>query len=173
MDVFEAIKNRRSIRVFQKKNVSEEKIETIIDAGSHAPSAGNIQPWEFVVVTDPEVKHQLAIAALNQSFVESASVVIVVCADEARSSQRYGSRGANLYCIQDTAAAVQNMLLAAHALGLGTCWVGAFREDMARKALSTPSHVRPVALVPIGYSAKSPSPRRRRPISEVFHRDTF
>jgi nitroreductase len=172
-DVFEAVKNRRSIRAFQEREVSEEQIETIIDAAIHAPSAGNIQPWEFVVVTDWQVKRQLAVAALNQSFIEEAPVVIVVCADEARSGQGYGSRGVGLYCIQDTAAATQNMLLAAHAMGLGTCWVGAFREDMVRKALKTPSHVRPVAIVPVGYAAEEPALRRRRSVSEVVHRDNF
>jgi len=173
MDVFEAIKNRRSIRVFEAKKVSDEQVEMLIDAARHAPSAGNIQPWEFVIVRDPQIKQQLSAAALNQAFIEEAPVVIVVCANEARSNQGYGSRGVNLYCIQDTAAAIQNMLLAAHAMRLGTCWVGAFREDMARKTLKTPNHVRPVAIVPVGYPSEKPTSRRRREISEIVHQETF
>jgi len=173
MDVFEAIKNRRSIRAFEKREVSEEQVERLIDAARHAPSAGNIQPWEFVIVRDSHKKHQLSAAALNQTFIEQASVVIVVCANEARAGQGYGSRGVNLYCIQDTAAATENMLLAAHAMKLGACWVGAFREEMARKALNTPPHVRPVAIIPVGYPSEKPAPRRRRPINEIVHRETF
>lgn len=173
MDVFEAIKNRRSIRAFERKAVSEEQIERLIDAARHAPSAGNIQPWEFVIVRDQQIKQQLSVAALNQTFIEEAPVVIVVCANEARSGQGYGSRGVNLYCIQDTAAATENMLLAMCAMGLGACWIGAFREEMVRQALKTPIYVRPVAIIPVGYSSEKPAPRRRRPIKKIVHRETF
>ncbi len=173
MDVFEAIKNRRSIRAFERKAVPEEQVKRLIDAARHAPSAGNIQPWEFVIVRDQRIKQQLSVAALNQTFIEEAAAVIVVCANEARSDQGYGSRGVNLYCIQDTAAATENMLLAACAMGLGTCWIGAFREKMVRQALNTPTHVRPVAIIPLGYSSEKPTPRRIRPIEEIVHRETF
>ncbi len=173
MEVFEAITSRRSTRAFERRSVSEEKIEKLVDAARHAPSAGNIQPWEFVIVREPQKKQQLSTAALDQTFITEAPVVIVVCANEARSGQGYGSRGVHLYCIQDTAAAIENMLLAACAMGLGTCWVGAFREELARRVLNTPSHVRPVAIIPIGYPAEKPAPRGRRPISGVVHYETF
>jgi nitroreductase len=173
MDVFEAIKNRRSIRTFEKQAVSEEQVEKLIDAARHAPSAGNIQPWEFIVVRDQKVKRHLSVAALDQAFIEDAPVVIVVCANEARSSQGYGNRGVNLYCIQDTAAATQNLLLAAYALGLGSCWVGAFREEIARKVLNTPPHVRPVSIIPVGYPAGKPSSRGRRALDDIVHLETF
>jgi len=122
LDLFEAIKTRRSIRAFTREEISDREIEKILDAARWAPSAGNIQPWIFVVVKDPGTKRRLSEAALSQFFIEEAPVVIVVCADQERSRRGYGSRGANLYCIQDTAAATQNILLAAHALGLGACW---------------------------------------------------
>ena len=173
MDVFEAITSRRSIRTFEKKAVSDEQVGMLIDAARHAPSAGNIQPWEFVIVRDQQTKKQLSSAALNQAVIEDAPVVIVVCADEARSGQGYGSRGANLYCIQDTAAAAQNMLLAACAMGLGTCWVGAFREEMVRRSLNTPTDVRPVAMIPVGYPAENPALRKRRTSDQIVHRETF
>lgn len=173
MDVFDAIKNRRSIRAFEKKAIPATVVDRIIEASRLAPSAGNIQPWEFVVVQDPQIKHKLSVAALNQTFIETAPVNIVVCADEARSKKRYGSRGEALFCIQDTAAATQNLLLAAHALGLGTCWVGAFQENLVRKAINTPSHVRPVAIVPLGYASKHPNPRDRRSKVDIIHKETF
>lgn len=173
MDVLKAIKERRSIRAFKSDEVSPEIVDKLLDAAIWAPSAGNIQPWEFVIVRDEEIKRKLAEAASNQEFIEEAPIVIVVCADEARSSQGYGSRGATLYCIQDTAAAIQNILLAAHALGLATCWIGAFSEELVKKALSTPPNVRPVAIIPVGYAAEKPEPRQKRPIKEIVHYETF
>ncbi|MEM3673630.1 MAG: nitroreductase family protein [Candidatus Bathyarchaeia archaeon] len=173
MDVFEAIKGRRSIRAFQSCDIPQEIVDRLIDAARWAPSAGNIQPWEFVIVRKLETKRSLAEAALEQTFIEEAPVVIVVCADENRSSRGYGIRGKTLYCLQDTAAAIQNIHLAAYALGLGTCWVGAFKEDEVRKILKTPAGVRPVAIIPVGYPAEKPQPRNRRPISQITHYESF
>ena len=173
MDVFEAIKGRRSIRAYTREEVSEEEVKQLIEAARSAPSAGNIQPWEFVIVRDPTIKRRLAAAALDQTFIEEAPVVIVVCANETKSGWGYGSRGINLYCLQDTAAATQNMLLAAHALGLGTCWVGAFREEEVRRVINTPRGVRPVAIVPVGHPAEKPMARSKRPIREIVHYETF
>ncbi|NIR87495.1 nitroreductase family protein [Candidatus Bathyarchaeota archaeon] len=173
MEVFEAIKTRRSIRAFTNEEVSEEEVRKLIDAARQAPSAGNIQPWEFVVVRDPQRKRRLAAAALNQTFIEEAPVVIVVCANETQSGWGYGTRGANLYCLQDTAAATQNMLLAACALELGTCWVGAFYEQEVGKVVNTPRGVRPVAIVPVGHPAEKPSPRPKKSITEIIHLEKF
>ena len=173
MDVLEAIKGRRSIRIFKKQDIPAEIAEKLIEAARWAPSAGNIQPWEFIIVRKPEIKKKLAEAALNQSFIKEAPVVIVVCANEFRSSKGYGFRGKTLYCIQDTAAAIQNIHLTAYALGLGSCWVGAFREEKAREILNIPNGIRPVALIPIGYPARRPKPRSRRLIKEIVHYETF
>lgn len=173
LDVFEAIKSRRSVRAFTNEDVSEEEVSKLIDAARWAPSAGNIQPWEFIVVRDPEIKRRLSIAALHQTFIEEAPVVIVVCANQMRSGRGYGSRGVNLYCLQDTAAATQNMLLAACALGLASCWVGAFQEEEARRVLNVPNGVRPVAIISIGHPAEKPLARSRRPLSEIVHHETF
>lgn len=173
MDVVEAIKERRSVRAYRDVAVSEETVAKLIDAARWAPSAGNIQPWLFIVVRKAEVKKRLVEAAYNQSFIEEAPVVIVVCADETRSSEGYGERGKTLYCIQDTAAAIQNIHLTAYSLGLGTCWVGAFEEKEASEALNLPSGVRPVALIPIGHYSKAPSPRARREVEEIVHYEGF
>jgi nitroreductase len=173
MDVFEAIYGRRSVRAYRKNDVSEEQLNKILDAARHAPSAGNIQPWEFVVVRDSNRKMALARAALNQFFIAEAPVVVVVCANQARSSRGYGSRGASLYCLQDTAAAIQNMLLAVHALGLGACWVGAFNESKAAEVLNTPEGVRPIAIIPIGHPGEKPHPTSRRSLKEIVHYEKF
>ena len=173
MDLSEAIKGRRSVRTFRPDEVSEKDVGRLIEAAVSAPSAGNIQPWELVVVRKPGIRRKLVEAAYGQLFIEEAPVVIVVCANEDRSSQRYGLRGKTLFCLQDTAAATQNMLLTAYSLGLGTCWVGAFKEDEVREALKIPMGIRPVAIVPVGYPSISASARRKRPMEQVVHRETF
>lgn len=173
MDLFETLQYRRSIRAYTNVNVSDEDIKKIIDAARRAPSAGNIQPWEFVIVRSAERKRDLSIAAYDQGFIAEASVVIVVCADENKARWGYGSRGVKLYCIQDTAAATENILLAACAIGLGACWVGAFDEDMVRSIIKTPVGIRPVAMVTIGYPAERPRSRHKRPIEEIIHYETF
>lgn len=173
MELFEAIRRRRSIRAFTEKEVSEREIKELLEAAILAPSAGNIQPWSFVVIRDHDTKRKLAEAALNQFFIEKVPVVIVVLADWNRSRRHYGSRGANLYCLQDTAAAVQNMLLAAVALGLGACWVGAFQEEMVSAVLKVPEGFRPVAIVPIGRPAEKPKTPYKRPLEEIVRHEIF
>ncbi|HYB68692.1 MAG TPA: nitroreductase family protein [Candidatus Acidoferrales bacterium] len=173
MEVFEAIKGRRSIRAFEERDVSGEEVAKLVEAAIWAPSAGNIQPWEFVIIRKPDGKKRLAEAAWEQSFIEEAAVVIVVCANENRSSERYGDRGKSLYCIQDTAAAIQNIHLAAYSLGLGTCWVGAFKEQEVSEILNVPQGIRPVAIVPVGYAAEPASPRSKRPMDQIVHDETF
>jgi nitroreductase len=173
VDVLEVIKGRRSVRTFKGKEVPTEIVKKLIDAARWAPSAGNIQPWEFIIVRRLEIKRRLVEAALGQTFIEEAPVVIVVCANEVRSSQGYGVRGRTLYCIQDTAAAIQNILLVGYSFGLGACWVGAFREEEAREVLKIPHGIRPVAIIPVGYPAETPPPRSRRPINPIVHHETF
>jgi nitroreductase len=172
MELNEAIKKRRSIRAYKTQDVPEEVVNKLIEAASYAPSAGNIQPWRFVVARKPETKKKLAQAA-SQAFVEEAPVVIVVCANEQRAEMGYGVRGKTLYCIQDTTAATQNILLTAYSLGLGTCWVGAFNEEQARKAVNAPEEMRPVAMIPVGYPNETRAQRNRRPLSQIMHYESF
>jgi len=157
-ELLRVIDQRWSCREFERTTLDEAVIWKLVRAMLRAPSAGNIQPWHFYVVTNEEVKRGLTIAARGQDFVTQASVVIVVCVVPSKAGQGYGKRGESLYCIQDTAAAVENLILAAEALGLGTCWVGAFDEAQAAKVLGAPPERRPVAIVPVG---KPACPRRR------------
>lgn len=173
MDVFEAIRGRRSVREFKPDPVGGKNLKRILEAGRLAPSAGNCQPWEFVVVRDNGIKRKLARAALNQSFIAEAPVAIVVCANIRRTSSFYGKRGADLYCIQDTAAAAQNIQLAAYALGYGTCWVGAFDEAAAAEAINTPHGIRPLAIIPLGVPAEKPEPTPRLPLDRIVHYNQF
>lgn len=168
-DVFDAIKGRRSVRGFKKDEIPQATVTRLMEAACYAPSAGNRQPWQYYIVTHEAKKEELAAAALGQTFVASAPVAIVVCAQPEVSGARYGARGVELYCLQDTAAAVQNILLAADALGLGTCWVGAFNEEEVSGVLDLPGDTRPVAIIPVGYPAQESSPPPRRPVEDVVY----
>lgn len=173
MDVSEAIQGRRSIRNYKKQQLPENTVEKLVDAARMAPSAGNVQPYEFVIAQEEKTKQQLSQAAYNQRDLQEAPLVIVVCADEKLASQSYGDRGKTLYCIQDTAAAIQNILLTAYSLGLGSCWIGAFKEEQVKKVINAPAGIRPVAMIPIGYPNESPAQRSLRPVSELIHKETF
>ena len=168
MDFWQVIEERRSVRDFDPRcDVPPDVVQRILKAAIRAPSAGNCQPWHFVVIRSKQTKELLVEAAYGQSFIAEAPVVIVVCADPARSGWRYGSRGMQLYCLQDTAAATEHILLAVTALGLGACWVGAFDEKAASQALGLPANLRPVAIVPIGYPIAHHHRASRRSLKEV------
>jgi nitroreductase len=169
MDFWQALEERHSVRAFDPGiDVPPETVERLLRAAVRAPTAGNRQPWHFYVVRDQVRRVGLMAAAYGQRFLGQAPVVIVVCADAEQSASRYGDRGRELYCIQDTAAAVENILLAAVALGLGSCWVGAFDESAAANVLGLPQRLRPVALLPIGRPASAEGSRTaRRPLEAV------
>lgn len=169
MDLFETIRSRSSIREFDPAvDVSPEQLDQILHAAINAPSAGNCQPWHFVVVRDLEVRRGLSAAAFGQGSLTQAPVVIAVCTDAQQTAPRYGKRGLLLYCLQDTAAATENILLTVTAMGLGACWVGAFDEESAARALGLPREFRPVALIPIGHPTGVTSRlTSRRPLKDV------
>jgi nitroreductase len=171
MELDQVLAARQSIRQFDvHREVSPEQEAALLQAALRAPSAGNMQPWHFYAVRDAVLRQSLVEAARGQSFLAEAPLVIVVCADAEHSATRYGDRGRSLYCLQDTAAAVTIMLLKAVDVGLAGCWVGAFDEVLASEALGLPANLRPVAMLPIGYAARSAAPRPRRPLAEVSSR---
>jgi nitroreductase len=151
MDLFETMEERVTVKVYDKRDVPEELIAQILHAGTLAASAGDIQPWEFIVVKDKGKKAEISLACLRQKHVEDAPLLIVVCANLEKVAIKFGERGKNLYAIQDTGAAIQNMLLAAHALGLGASWVHAFEEEALKRILKIPDRLRPVGVLAIGF----------------------
>jgi nitroreductase len=166
------IKKRKSIRAFTEEAMWDEAIEKLIEAAVLAPSAGNMQPWAFITVKNKDTLNRLSEAA-KQAWMVSASVVIVVCTDAAKTQPRYGERGTSLYMYQDTAAAIQNILLTAVHNGFGGTWMGAFDEAAVSAILNLPSGIRPVAMIPIGHPSQDPTPRPRRPVAEVLHKEKW
>lgn len=166
MDTLTAIDKRRSVRAFKPDDIPGETLRDILGAAIQAPSAGNLQPWHFLVIMNPELRQTLASIA-GDPFIAQPPVIIVACTEEKRSATAYGERGRSLYCLQDVAAAIQNILLAATAHQLGTCWVGAFSEERVARALDIPPSRRPVAMIPLGYPAEDPRLPPRRPLEEV------
>ena len=173
MDIETAIRTRRSIRKFTAEDVPDNVVNDLLELACWSPSAGNLQARDFVVVRDPEVKKALANAAFGQHFVAEAPVVIVVCGNSDRSARRYGYRGKTLYCIQDADTATLTLLLALHAKGLGSCWVGAFDEAKASSALGLPDTVRPFAILPIGHPGEENNPPTRLPLEKLVHREQW
>ena len=173
MDTLQTIAKRRSVRAFKDDQIPEEILMKILEAARAAPSAGNRQARDIIVVNNREIKKTLTEAALGQRFIEEAPIVLVFCAIPERSAQRYGDRGRNLYCVLDAAASAENVLLAAHALGLGTCWIGAFNDDMVARALGFPSDARPVAIIPLGYPAEKPDETPRLIFKEFIHLNQY
>jgi len=169
MDPFIIIKERRSVRRFKNEPIPKETLVKILEAARVAPSAGNVQPWKFMVVRNSNTQQKLADAALGQRWMVTAPVVIVVCAELPRAASAYGQRGVELYALQDTAAAIENMLICAVEEKLAGCWVGAFDEEKVASTLGlNKEKSRPVALVPLGYPNEKPSTPPKRPLDEII-----
>lgn len=151
MDTLECIYTRRSIRKYVDIPVEWELVGRVVEAGTLAPTAGNLQEFRFIIVTDEAKRKAIAEASLQQYWMEQAPVIIVACAETKRPKQFYGLRGERLYTIQNVAAACENMLLTSHHFGLGACWVGAFDEVALKRILNIPDYARPHAIITLGY----------------------
>lgn len=161
MDAIKCMETRRSIRKYLNIPVEWDKVSTILNCGRLAPSAGNLQNWKFIVVNNKDIIGALSHACVQQLWITTAPIVIVIVAEPEKGRRYYGARGERLYTVQNCAAAAQNMLNAAHELGLGACWVGAFDEEMVRKALGMPEEIRPQIILTLGYAdEKVPKPRK-------------
>ncbi|MCX6644967.1 MAG: nitroreductase family protein [bacterium] len=169
MDIIEALMTRRSIRKYTDKPVDDEQIETILKAAMYAPSASNRQPWQFIVIKDRALLDKVSEWHPYAKMIHEASVAILVCCD-------LSIQDARELAIQDCSAATENLLLAAHGLGLGAVWLGVTprpdRMNGAIKQFGLPEHILPLALIPIGYPAESkPDPERYNP--ERVHNDRW
>ncbi len=169
MNVYEAIKKRRSVRDYKPEPVPEESLRRILEAGRLAPSAHNAQDWKFVVVKDSEKRKALAKAAFGQGFVAKAPVVIVAVA---LNPEDVMGGGVPTYAV-DLAIAVDHMTLAAVEEGLGTCWIGAFSQGEVKRILNVPQKYKVVALLALGFPADSAKPKVRKNLKEIVCFETF
>lgn len=167
MDPYECISARRSIRKYLQKPVDFNKLALILEAGSKAPSAGNLQDYRFVVITEKDKIRAIADHCTDQFWIAEAPVIIAVCSDTESAESYYGLRGQRLYSVQNSAAAIQNMLLAAHSLGLGTCWIGSFNEDYMSEALKIPDKVRVQSIITLGYADGAPDIKSSRELGDM------
>ncbi len=167
MEFSKVIKERRSTRKFTNDKVSAEQINTLLQAAIDAPSACNMQSWHFYVVTDAKVKARLAEENTLAEWATTAPVIFVVCTAADAIIARFGERAENLFVIQDTSCAIENMLLCAADMGLGGCFMGAFDHDKCRSIVGIADNHKPVAMIPIGKPAEILPPRPRNPLESV------
>lgn len=173
MDLFEVIEKRRSIRKFKPKQIAKEDLKKILEAGRLAPSGGNRQPWYFIVVRDSETKKALSIVANNQKFVADADTVIVALGDPGNDKLPYKLSSTRIPYRQDPMIAIEHMVLAATALGYGTCWIGAFNEDEVKRILKVPENLAVIMVLPVGIPDENPPPRPRKAFMEIFFKEFY
>ena len=169
MELHEAIRQRYSVRAYQDRPVEEDKLARVLEAARLAPSGSNRQPWKFVVVRDAETRAKLAVACNDQTFVGEAPVVIVgvgLMPDRSMSCDVPGDP-------VDVSIALEHIALAATAEGLGTCWIGAFKQDEVRQVVGVPETAKVIEVMPLGYPADSPRPKKRKPLEEIVSYETF
>jgi nitroreductase len=163
MDAIEVLKTRRSVRAYKGEPVPREIIEDVIDCGRLAATAINIQPWEFVVVTEPELRRRIAQTTDYGKFIADAPVCVVVLCQDTK------------YYLEDGSAATENILLAARAHGLGSCWVAGDKKPYAPaicRLVGAPRGYKLVSLIPIGYAAENPE-KPKRPPADVLHWEKY
>ena len=179
----EVIKARTSIRSFTGEPLSEDQIFTLLDAAMAAPTASNVQPWRFVVITDDEVKAGLYEGERHKGMVTTAGAVIIVCGETTRMVRPHGADAdaepelrPNNYWFEDCSAATENLLLAATAIDLGAVWLSCYPNENSvnriKNYLGLPETVVPLAIVPVGYPAENPEPKQKWD-SEKVHYDRW
>lgn len=164
MDAFEAFKNRVSVREYSDKPIEKDKLEKIVDAGHLAPTARNEQPWEFIVVTNKEKIRELADITDHGKFMSGAAAsVVIFCAD-------------TKYYLEDGCAATENMLLAATALGIASCWIAGDKKEYGARiarALGVPAGMKLISIISLGYPKAKPEFHQKRPLKEIVHWEKF
>ena len=168
MEFYEVISKRRSIRAYKKDPVEDSKLSRILNAARLAPTAANRQPYSLIVVKDEETKLKLK-DAYSQEWFFTAPVIVCACALPDDAWKRNDGKG---YVDVDVAIAMDHLILAASAEGLGTCWIAAFKPEVVREALNIPDNMEPLVLTPLGYPETIPEPTFRKPLEEMVREIT-
>jgi nitroreductase len=168
MNVIEAIKTRRSVRKYKPEPIPDADLKTILEAAQLAPSAGNKQPWRFIVVRDSDTKKELAERARKQLWIGDAGAIVVALAMDKKDPTVY-----ERWAERDVMTAVEHMVITAWELGYGTCWIGAFEQKDVKELLGIPEAMTVINLLPIGVPDQKPDPRGRKPFEEIFHGEKY
>jgi nitroreductase len=168
MNVKDAILTRRSVRKYRKEPVKVEDLKVILEAARQAPSAGNKQPWEFVVIRDEETKTKMAEIARKQMWIADAGVIVVALSKDKTDPTIY-----ERWVERDVMTAVEHMVLQSWELGYGTCWIGAFTQPETKELLGVPDEMNVICVLPIGVPDQEPEPRGRREWGEIFHAEGY
>ena len=168
MEFYEVISKRRSIRAYKKDTVEDSKLSRILNAARLAPTAANRQPYSLIVVKDEETKQKLK-DAYSQEWFFTAPVIVCACALPDDAWKRNDGKG---YVDVDVAIAMDHLILAASAEGLGTCWIAAFKPEVVREVLNIPDNMEPLVLTPLGYPETIPEPTSRKPLEEMVREIT-
>ena len=164
MSLVDVVLSRRSVRRYEQKEISRDVLDEILEAGRQAPSAMNRQPWHFVVLTDYEIKKKLSRGLFNR-HIKNSAVTIVGCANTGLIDRKWSTIS--------TSIALQNMVIAAWAMGIGSCWIGDFKEEEVKQLLNISDKWKVVALVSFGYPAEKPKAKRRKPIEKIVGFNKF
>lgn len=168
MNVYEAIQTRHSIRKYTYEPIPKEKIEKIVSEAQLAPSAGNKQPWRFIIVQDRDKIKKIAEIANKQTWIADAGAVVIAMAVDKKSPEVY-----ERWAERDVMTAVEHMVLTAWEMGYGTCWIGAFNQGDIKEFLGIPENMTVINLLPIGKPDQSPTRRPRKPIDEMFYGEEY
>jgi len=164
MSLVDVILSRRSIRRYEPKDIPKDMLDKILEAGRQAPSAANRQPWHFIVLTDYELKKQLSKWIFTR-HIKNSAITIVGCAKTGLIDRKFS--------VVNTSIALQNMVIAACSMGIGSCWIGGFKEEKVRQLLNIPDTWKVIALVSFGYPAEKPHAKRRKPIEKIVSYNKF
>jgi len=167
--MLEVIKGRRSIRDFCDKELPDEHLRLVLEAGIWAPSGSNLQPWEFVLVKDRDLLEKVKL--FSPGLFGRPAAIIVVCINR-KIAEKAGKMG-EFMSLMDVSMAAENMMLMAYALDIGSCPVASFNKMAVKELLDLPAHVEPALIITLGYPKEIPKPPRRRPLEEVVHVDRF
>jgi nitroreductase len=165
MSLVDVVSSRRSIRRYEKREIPKDVLDKVLEAGRQAPSAANRQPFHFIVITNQELRKELSRGLFNR-FIQDSAVTVVGCAN---TSEILTAK----WAVVDTSIALQNMVIEAWTLGIGSCWIGDFKEDNVKQLLEIPDRWKVVALVSFGYPAEQPQPRKKKPIEELVSYNKF
>ena len=173
MDFYEVIRTRRSVRSYKNKPIPKEVLNRVLETARIAPSGSNRQPWKFILVTDEALKQKMISACKNQTFVAEAPVIIVACGKKIPSNR--GGYMGEMSMLVDVSIAFTHLILAARAEGLGTCWIGAFNNNEAKRLLEVPNGYEVIAVTPLGYPLEDvfTEPRNRKNLDEIVSLNKF